>query len=302
MFERFYRADTARSSSHGGAGLGLAIARWIVDLHDGEIHVETQRTARLPHGRDAARARRQELRSTTAERARIGARCDPTHGEGTLTVPLTSIDDALRRIRRGEMVLVVDDEDRENEGDLTLAAEWVTPEAINFMLRWARGLVCMPCAASRLDELEIGPMVRARHGRLRHRVHGLDRPPQRRQRHRCRRSRADDPPRARSRVARPSTSCGPVTCSRCARAPGGVLERRGHTEAAVDLARLAGLRAGRGDLRGAARRRFAGAVAVPRAVRRGAPHRDDLGRAGRRVPQRQGGPSRRAPRAGTLLL
>ena len=58
---------------------------------------------------------------------------------------LTPIDDALRRIRRGEMVLVVDDEDRENEGDLTMAAEWVTPEAINFMLRWARGLVCMPC-------------------------------------------------------------------------------------------------------------------------------------------------------------
>ena len=72
---------------------------------------------------------------------------------------LTSIDDALRRIRRGEMVLVVDDEDRENEGDLTLAAEWVTPEAINFMLRWARGLVCMPCASDRLAALEIGPMV-----------------------------------------------------------------------------------------------------------------------------------------------
>src|SRR5215831_8398372 len=76
-------------------------------------------------------------------------------------VALTSIDDALRRIRRGEMVLVVDDEDRENEGDLTLAAEWVTPEAINFMLRWARGLVCMPCHADRLDQLEIGPMVPA---------------------------------------------------------------------------------------------------------------------------------------------
>ena len=74
---------------------------------------------------------------------------------------LTSIDDALRRIRRGEMVLVVDDEDRENEGDLTLAAEWVTPEAINFMMRWARGLVCMPCSSRRLDELVIGPMVSA---------------------------------------------------------------------------------------------------------------------------------------------
>src|SRR5438093_105990 len=72
---------------------------------------------------------------------------------------LATIDEALRRIRRGEMVLVVDDEDRENEGDLTMAAEWVTPEAINFMLRWARGLVCMPCDADRLEELAIGPMV-----------------------------------------------------------------------------------------------------------------------------------------------
>ena len=57
---------------------------------------------------------------------------------------LAPIDEALRRIRRGEMVLVVDDEDRENEGDLTMAASWVTGESINFMLRWARGLVCMP--------------------------------------------------------------------------------------------------------------------------------------------------------------
>ena len=47
------------------------------------------------------------------------------------------------------MVLVVDDEDRENEGDLTLAAEWVSPSAVNFMLRWARGLVCMPAASAR---------------------------------------------------------------------------------------------------------------------------------------------------------
>ena len=59
------------------------------------------------------------------------------------------------------MVLVVDDEDRENEGDLTMAASWVTAEAINFMLRWARGLVCMPCDPARLDELDIWPMVPA---------------------------------------------------------------------------------------------------------------------------------------------
>ncbi len=72
---------------------------------------------------------------------------------------LATIDEALKRIRRGEMVLVVDDEDRENEGDLTMAACWVTPEAVNFMLRWARGLVCMPCDAGRLDELDFWPMV-----------------------------------------------------------------------------------------------------------------------------------------------
>ena len=63
---------------------------------------------------------------------------------------LATIDDALKRIRRGEMVLVVDDEDRENEGDLTMAASWVTPEAVNFMLRWGRGLLCMPCVPERL--------------------------------------------------------------------------------------------------------------------------------------------------------
>ncbi len=72
---------------------------------------------------------------------------------------LTPIDDALRRIRRGEMVLVVDDEDRENEGDLQMAADCVTGEALNFMFRWARGLVCMPSDGMWLDKLDIGPMV-----------------------------------------------------------------------------------------------------------------------------------------------
>src|SRR5688572_1989561 len=97
--------------------------------------------ARLPDGRHPAR-----LELTT------------TNG-GTPVSHLATIDEAVKRIRRGEMVLVVDDEDRENEGDLTMAASWITPEAVNFMLRWARGLVCMPCDAGRLDELDIGPMV-----------------------------------------------------------------------------------------------------------------------------------------------
>ncbi|MCZ7536757.1 MAG: 3,4-dihydroxy-2-butanone-4-phosphate synthase [Acidimicrobiia bacterium] len=155
-------------------------------------------------------------------------------------MPFTTIDDAVRRIRRGEMVLVVDDEDRENEGDLTMAAEWVTPDAVNFMLRFARGLVCMPCDAEVLDGLDIGPMVpegsatadtafcvsidhhRAGSGigagdRAMTIKHVLDSG-----------SRAGD-------FLRP----GHVFPLRAR--PGGVLERRGHTEAAVEMTRIAGL-------------------------------------------------------------
>ncbi len=72
---------------------------------------------------------------------------------------LTTVDDAIERIRRGEMLIVVDDEDRENEGDLTMAAARVTPEAINFMIRFGRGLVCMPSDAKRLEDLHLEPMV-----------------------------------------------------------------------------------------------------------------------------------------------
>jgi 3,4-dihydroxy 2-butanone 4-phosphate synthase/GTP cyclohydrolase II len=153
---------------------------------------------------------------------------------------LATIDEALKRIRRGEMVLVVDDEDRENEGDLTMAASWVTPEAVNFMLRWARGLVCMPCDASRLDELEIGPMVPPERAgcdtafsvSIDHRSAGsgigaADRAVTIRK--------VLDPMTAPAEFVRP----GHVFPLRAR--PGGVLERRGHTEAAVDLARLAGL-------------------------------------------------------------
>ena len=153
---------------------------------------------------------------------------------------LTSVEEALRRIRRGEMVLVVDDEDRENEGDLTMAASWVTPEAINFMLRWARGLVCMPCAPERLDTLGLTPMVPPEHAgcdtaftvSIDHVEAGsgigaADRALTIR--------RAVHPDATPQEFKRP----GHVFPLR-ARA-GGTLERRGHTEASVDLARLAGL-------------------------------------------------------------
>src|ERR1035437_406067 len=70
-----------------------------------------------------------------------------------------TIEEAVDDIRQGKMVVVVDDEDRENEGDLILAAEKVTPEAINFMVKHAGGLICMPIIQKRLDELNIEMMV-----------------------------------------------------------------------------------------------------------------------------------------------
>jgi 3,4-dihydroxy 2-butanone 4-phosphate synthase/GTP cyclohydrolase II len=153
---------------------------------------------------------------------------------------LSTIDEAVRRIRRGEMVLVVDDEDRENEGDLTMAASWVTGEAVNFMLRWARGLVCMPCDGRRLDELAIEPMLPA--GRatcdtafcvsIDHASAGSG-------------IGVEDRATTIRKVLDAATRAGdfvrPGHVFPLRARPGGVLERRGHTEAAVDLARLAGL-------------------------------------------------------------
>src|ERR1700757_2024942 len=70
-----------------------------------------------------------------------------------------SIEDAIRELRAGHMIVVVDDEDRENEGDLTMAAEMITPEAINFMATHGRGLICLAMTGERLDELELAPMA-----------------------------------------------------------------------------------------------------------------------------------------------
>src|SRR5205809_3728255 len=74
--------------------------------------------------------------------------------------PFAAIEDAVEAVRAGTFVIVVDDEDRENEGDLTIAAEKVTPEAINFMARFGRGLICLSMTPERLDELEIPLLVR----------------------------------------------------------------------------------------------------------------------------------------------
>ena len=74
-------------------------------------------------------------------------------------MPLSNIEEAIEELKDGHVIIVVDDEDRENEGDFICSAQMVTPEIINFMSKHGRGLICMPCVASRLDELEVPAMV-----------------------------------------------------------------------------------------------------------------------------------------------
>src|SRR6476469_8523377 len=78
--------------------------------------------------------------------------------EGRQTI-FADVEEAVAEIRAGRMVVVIDDEDRENEGDLTLAAEFVTPEAINFMAKYGRGLICLTRTEERADYLRLGPMT-----------------------------------------------------------------------------------------------------------------------------------------------
>ena len=153
-----------------------------------------------------------------------------------------SIDDAIRELRAGRMIVVVDDEDRENEGDLTMAAEMITPEAINFMATHGRGLICLAMTGERLDELDLAPMTNDNTAvggtaftvSIDAKVRGVSTGISAYDRAETIRA-AIDPGSIPEDFGRP----GHVFPLR-ARA-GGVLERRGQTEAAVDLASLAGL-------------------------------------------------------------
>ena len=78
-------------------------------------------------------------------------------------MPLCSVEEAVAEIRQGRMIILVDDEGRENEGDLTMAAEHVTPEAINFMAKYGRGLICLPLGPELVDRLEL-PLMTQRNG------------------------------------------------------------------------------------------------------------------------------------------
>jgi hypothetical protein len=82
-------------------------------------------------------------------------RLEPVHDD----FEFVDVEDAIRELKAGRMVVVVDDEDRENEGDLTMAAEMITPEAINFMATHGRGLICLAMTGERLDQLELAQMV-----------------------------------------------------------------------------------------------------------------------------------------------
>lgn len=151
------------------------------------------------------------------------------------------IKDALAAIRRGDMLIVVDDADRENEGDLVMAAEKVTPQAINFMVRFGRGLVCAPMTGNALDRLQLGSMVAENTDRQRTAftisvdaregvTTGISA-----------HDRAHTVKVLISSRTRPQDLSRPGHIFPLRAREGGVLVRAGHTEAAVDLARLAGL-------------------------------------------------------------
>ncbi|MBD3348916.1 MAG: bifunctional 3,4-dihydroxy-2-butanone-4-phosphate synthase/GTP cyclohydrolase II [Candidatus Eisenbacteria bacterium] len=158
-----------------------------------------------------------------------------------MTERLREVDEALREIRNGRIVIVVDDESRENEGDLTMAAEKVTPEAINFIAREGRGLICAPLTGERLDELDLHPMVDRNTSIMGtafavsvDAVHGTTTGISAHDRAATIRALVEPGTRPED-LARPG-HIFPLRAS-----DGGVLKRAGHTEAAVDLARLAGL-------------------------------------------------------------
>jgi len=154
---------------------------------------------------------------------------------------LATIPEAIEDIREGRFLIIVDDEDRENEGDLVIAAERITPEAVNFMAKHGRGLICLPVIGQRLDELRIPIMVRentSKHGtaftvsiEAKHKVTtGIS---------------AHDRAATIKAVLDPATKPEDLVCPGhtfpLRAREGGVLVRAGHTEAAVDLARMAGL-------------------------------------------------------------
>ncbi len=153
----------------------------------------------------------------------------------------TSIDQAVQEIRCGRMVIVVDDPDRENEGDFVMAAEKITPEAINFMATYGRGIICMPCTGARLDELRIPMMAAANREGSRETAFAVSIAARGTTGGSSAYARAATVRAVSDPNTRPEDIQMPGHLFPLRAQDGGVLRRAGHTEAAVDLARLAGL-------------------------------------------------------------
>ncbi len=154
---------------------------------------------------------------------------------------LNSIEEAIEDIKKGKIVIVVDDADRENEGDMIMAAEKATPEAINFISKYARGLICVPLTGKRLDELNLHPMVGVNTAKMgtrftisvdaiRNTTTGISA-----------HDRAETIKALIDSKTMPEELARPGHIFPIQALDGGVLSRAGHTEAAVDLARIAGL-------------------------------------------------------------
>src|SRR6266542_1019278 len=187
------------------------------------------------------------LRYLTTKKEKLGhtlslGRNDIIASSGVRTSGFTTVDQAIREIKAGRIVVVVDDEHRENEGDLMIAAERVTTEAINFMATHGRGLVCLAMTGEKLDQLQLGPMVpdngalggTAFTVSIDARSEGMTTGISAHERARTIRA-------AINAASEPEDFARPGHVFPLRARAGGVLERRGHTEAAVDLARLAGL-------------------------------------------------------------
>ena len=157
-------------------------------------------------------------------------------------MPLSRIEDAIEDIKVGRMIIIVDDEDRENEGDLTMAAEMVTPEAINFMATYGRGLICVPMMGERLEELNLPLMVQQNTARLStaftvsvDALNGTTTGISAHDRSITIKALVED-------GTKPENLGRPGHIFPLRYVEGGVLKRTGQTEASVDICRIAGLK------------------------------------------------------------
>ncbi len=189
-----------------------------------------------PRGRPDRTLRRADARSTRPCRRVRDARA-----RGLSPMSLATVEDAIADIRAGKFVIIVDDEDRENEGDLAIAADRITPEAVNFMATHGRGLICVPMEGWRLDELGVSAMVDDNTSRFGTAFtvtveaigHGVTTGISAFDRATTIRLLCDE-------HAKPSDFAKPGHTFPLRAAVGGVLERAGQTEAIVDLCKLAG--------------------------------------------------------------